>query len=955
MFVFQEQTVNSSSLMQKIYLSLFLLCIQFALHAQKYNVKGMLIDSSGQPLVAATVMIMDADSVLIDYSLTDHQGEFEFKAIRESQAIFKATYLGYIPLTIPVNDPKKPVADLGKIIMSEMDVRLMEVVIKEAKAPLRLKGDTVEYDISQFRVPEGATLEELLKRLPGLEVSQEGSIQSDGKDVTKLTVDGKTFFSEDPKFAIKNLPAEGVSKVQVFDKKDEEALQTGVQSNTNEKTMNVELKDEFKKGGFGKATVGGGSESTGELKGNYNKFDKVNQLSLVAVANNTGRNGLSWDDYQDFMGSNSWEDNSDYVYGFGNRGFRSFGGSSESNLESKVRNSFFSGNSGGFPKNLIGGVNYNLDQKKNKFSGRYFFMNTGNVRETSSTTRTFLTGFNQDNLRFNTEDRGNLNHRAETKYQIDIDSLLTFVITADGALANARNENQGLSAVYKNEDDLTSSSNFRNSSDLSGRLWNTSFLMRKRFKKPGRSIGVNASYLKTDINETQQRFSDNFFNYIDAQPDSIFRIRQYNNDTLDKHVIQANALYSEPLSSRFFLKLFYNLSVRSEEGTRITQDEDVDMGFLTRNDLLSRLYDNQITSQRTGTSIRYSHKNQNITIGGAWQQFDLNGSYRSPDPNLFSGVVKNKFDLWLPYVEYSGNLNRNSWISADYSVNASEPSIEQLLPVVDFSNPLFITEGNPDLVPSLTHDIGSWANYSWPANGVRMYGGIRYSFFEDQIITDQQVDENLVTRSKPVNYDGGTQFWTNLGVSFPIVRNKLKMSTNMNYSLNESFAFVNTILNKTNTVRWSPHMSIDFTPTDKTAVYLNANAGFATTEYNINTTQNQTLINQNYNLDVTQNLTKGWFVKSTLRYTFLKNERFGIDQNIPILNFSVYKQLLKGNKGEIRLSLYDALNRNIQISQNTSVSRVFRSETPSLARYFMLSFSYNIRGMKSTVGRDQNW
>lgn len=938
--------------MRKIVSLLLFLCLYFTAGSQKYDVTGTLTDTTGQPLIAATVMILDTDSILIDYTLTDNDGKFELKAITEPRTILKATYIGYIPKTLSVQYAQKPVVYLGKITMTEMDVRLMEVVIKEAKAPLRLKGDTVEYDISQFKVPVGATLEELLKRLPGLEVSQEGSIQSDGKDVTKLTVDGKTFFSDDPKFAIKNLPAEGVSKVQVFDKKDEEALLSGINSNTNEKTMNVELKEEFKKGGFGKATIGGGSETTGELKGNYNKFDNVNQLSVVAVANNTGRNGLSWDDYQDFMGSNSWEDNSDYVYGFGNRNFRYFGGSSESNLESKVSNSFFTGNSGGFPTNIIGGVNYNLDEKKHKFSGRYFYMNTGNVKETTSNSRTFLTDLTQDNFRYNKEDRGNQNHRAETKYQYDIDSLLSVIVTADVAMADTRNDQQGESALFRNEGEQTGASNFTNTSDLSGRLLNSSVLLRKRFKKPGRSVGVNASFLKTDINELQKRFSDNFFNYINNTPDSILSIRQYNRDTLDKFVIQANAMISEPLSKRFFLKVFYNMSLRDEKGTRITEDEDVDSGFLTRNDLLSRLYDNKILNQRTGSSITYSVKNQNISIGGALQQFNLNGEYSSPDPALFSGKVDNRFDRWLPFVEYSGNLNRNSWISADYTVNAAEPSIEQLLPVVDFSNPLFITEGNPDLVPSLNHEAGLWLNYSWPADGIRVNAGARFTLYEDQIITDQLVDENLVTRSRPVNYDGGTQWWSNLGINFPIVRNKLKMRASVNYSHSKSFAFVNTLLNETFSSRWNPSANLDFTPTENTAVYLNASIGISNTEYNINTSQNQTLINQNYNIDVSQNFGKGWFANASLRYSLFKNERFGIDQDIPILNFSVYKQLLKGNRGEIRLSLYDALNKNVLINQNTSVSRVFNSTTPSLARYVMLSFSYNIRGMKSTVARN---
>jgi len=922
--------------------------------SQKYDVRGIITDTLSEPLVAATVMLMDKDSILIEYTQTDLKGAFEFKSVREASCLIKTSYLGYFPLTIPVGYENKNLVDLGNIRMVEIAKELMEIVIKEAKAPLKLRGDTVEYDASQFKVPQGSTLEDLLRRLPGLEVSQDGSIQADGKGVSKLTVDGKTFFSEDPKFAIKNLPAEGVSKVQVFDKKDEEALLTGKTTASEEKTMNIELKEEFKKGGFGKVTAGGGSESRGELKGNYNKFDSKHQISLVGVANNTGRNGLSWDDYQDFMGANAWNDNDDYDYGFGGGFVRYFGGSS-SGLESKVSEAFWSGNNGGFPTNIIGGVNYNYDHKKTKFAGRYFFQNTGNERQTLTDSRTFLSGFSLDNNRLENQDKESINHRAETMYQYNIDSLLTAVVTADMAIVNTDQVQFGTTRLSRDGQQVTSASSFDNSSDLSGRLINTSLLLRKKFKKAGRAFGINGSYLKTDVSDFQKRFSDNLF-YNDAGVnDSTFVLRQFNKDTLDKFVIKANALFSEPLSKKLFFKIFYNLSSRNESGTRYVDDQNLSDNNLIRNNGLSRIYDNTILSQRAGSSMTFSHKGLNLTAGAAFQSFGLKGNYQSSDPSLFKGNVDNKFDLWLPYVEFNGSLSRNTWINADYGVNASEPSIENLLPVIDYSNPLFITQGNPDLLPTLNHRVGIWFNHSWPADAIRINFSTNYTYFEDQIILRQSVNENLVTTSQPINYSGGNQVWNNAGVSFPVVRNKIKMRTNVGYSGGKSFAFVNDILNKTNTIRWSPSVNIDFTPTQKTAIYVSTNMSFSSTEYDINTSQNQEIISQNYNLDINTNFAKGWFWNSTLRYSKFKNARFGIDQDIPIINLSVYKQILKGNKGEIRLSLYDALNKNILINQSTSVSRVFDSRTPSLARYIMISFSYNIKGMKSNVARNDYW
>ncbi|MBK9255145.1 MAG: outer membrane beta-barrel protein [Saprospiraceae bacterium] len=924
------------------------------LSAQKYDIKGVVKDTLGEPLVAATVMLMDKDSMLIEYTQTDLKGTFEFKSVREKSCLVKTSYLGYFPLTIEVHYENKNMIDLGVLSMVEIAKELMEIVIKEARAPLRLRGDTVEYDASQFKVPQGSTLEDLLRRLPGLEISQDGSVVADGKGVTKLTVDGKTFFSDDPKFAIKNLPAAGVSKVQVFDKKNEEALLTGQSSASDEKAMNIELKDEFKKGGFGKVTVGGGSEDRKELKGNYNKFDSKNQLSLLGVANNTGRNGLSWDDYEDFMGSNSWNDNDEYDYGFGGRYFTYSSNNNSSGLENKVSQAFWSDNTGGFPTSIVGGINYNYDHKKNKFAGRYFFQNPGNQKETFTNSRSFLTGFFLESNRNENHKKNSLNHRAETMYQYDFDSLFTMVLTADVAFVNSDNFQNGSNQIRRNSEQVTGLSTFDNSSELTGRLINTSLLLRKKFKKPGRAIGLNGTFIKTDIADFQKRFSDNLF-FNSGINDSTFVLRQFNSDTLNKYMVKANALFSEPLSKKLFFKIFYNFSTRNENGIRYVDDQNQMDNNLIRNNDLSRIYENTIINQRTGSSLTFSHKGLNFTAGGAYQSFDLNGTYQSPDPNILNGTVKNRFNLWLPYAEFRGSITRNTWLSSDYSVSASEPGIENLLPVVDFSNPLFVTQGNPDLVPTLNHRVGLWMSHSWPADAVRINIGSSYSYYEDQIIQNQTVDENLVTFSKPVNYSGGSGLWNNLGFSFPIIRNKLKMRTNINRSTSKSFAFVNDILNKTNTTNWSPGIYVDITPSEKTFIFLSANISNSNTKYDINTTQNQNIINQNYNLDFKTNFAKGWFWNSTLRYSLFRNERFGVEQSIPIINLSVYKLFLKGNKGEMRLSLYDALNKNVQISQSTSVSRVFESRTPSLARYFMLSFSYNIRGMKSTVAGNNYW
>ena len=265
---------------------IFLILLTFSLQAQKtFTIKGVVEDTLHNSLISSTVLLLQkSDSTMVEFTRTELDGSFIFRKVPQGNYLVKTTYIGYIPLTVDASSIDGKNIDLGSLAMTELASELMEVVIKAAKAPIKMRGDTIEYDASTFQVPEGSSVEELLKRLPGIEIDQDGSISADGKSVDQVTVDGKKFFGSDPKAATKNLPAEGISKVQVFDTKTEEEKITGSTGEAQSKTMNLELKEEFKKGSFGRVTAGIGTESRAELKGNLNRFNEKIQFSVVAVA-----------------------------------------------------------------------------------------------------------------------------------------------------------------------------------------------------------------------------------------------------------------------------------------------------------------------------------------------------------------------------------------------------------------------------------------------------------------------------------------------------------------------------------------------------------------------------------------------------------------------------------------------------------------------------------------------
>ncbi len=936
--------------MKTILSSLFLLfCL--SLSAQNtFNIKGMVQDTLGNALISSTVLLLEkSDSTMVKFTRTELDGSFIFKKVEPGNYLVKSTYIGYIPLMIPVASSGDNV-NLETMKMTEIAEELMQVVIKAAKAPIKMRGDTIEYDASTFQVPEGSSVEELLRQLPGIQVEMDGSIMADGKDVDRVTVDGKSFFGDDPKAATKNLPAEGISKVQVFDTKTEEEEITGSTVESESKTMNLELKEEFKKGGFGKITGGIGTESRAELKGNYNKFNKTMQFSLIGVGNNTGRNGLGWNDYQDFMGSQSFNFSDDTDFGFGGGGgmrFYTFGGGSGNSIESSIQSLFFQGNEAGFPENYNLGANFNYDNEKTEISSVYYFNQAG-LEKTTLTDRTnFLQGNSFQNNSTLVSDDVSQGHRAEFSIDQEIDSLSSFKVEINGAYINDFNlDDTNLS--LSNESDLISTTNFNNELNTNGYLVNSQAFYRKKFKKKGRRFGLSASYLNTSLTDIGSQLSTSEF-YTNDMVDSVSIINQNTDETQNKIQYKANAVFVEPIGKKFFSQTFYNYSNRLETGDRTV--EDVDGDLTTLNALLSRTYENTISYHRAGTALRFFNNGFNISIGGGAQVFNLIGDFQSKvDPDI-SGNIDEQFFVWLPHFAISKSFGRGSRANLNYGIDATEPAIDQLQPIINNTNPLYITEGNPELTPEISHTISARASRFWALAQVRLFTNFTYSLYTNDIINDETVDENLITTVRPVNYSGGDNFRFSLGGNFPIYKNIVKGNANMGVTIGNNFAFVNDFLNRTNSVRYAPRLSVTYTPTKEISLRLQGNWSIVDTKYDINTTQNQRNINNSYDATLQTPLFLGVYLNTSMNYTQIINERFNVNETIPILNASIYKLFLPGNKLEVRLSIYDALNRNVSISQTAFGNSVSNRTTTTLARYGMLSLTYNIKGIKATPRR----
>lgn len=944
--------------MKKNLLSLLLALLCLAAQAQtsgRFSIKGTVVDSTGAVLPGATIMLLlPKDSSLVSFGRTDEKGTLEFKNIKRIPHLLKISYVGYLPYEQEIKPADEAVFDAGNIKLKILNQDLFEVVIKTARAPLSIRGDTVEYNASSFKVPPGSTVEDLLRKLPGMEVMQDGSIKAQGKDVERVTVDGKRFFGGDVKMATKNLPAEAISKVQVFDGKSEQARLTGVDDGKKEKNLNLELKDSHKKGGFGKATVGAGTQERVEAKVSYNRFNDKQQFAVVGLGNNTNQTGLTWDDYQDFRGSQSfnWGDDGDFGFNNGDR-YISFGDDESLTISPSGGN-----NNQGFSKNWVGGVNYNYDNKKTLFSSNYFFNQSDRVQDAFNQRQSILSANS-----FRNEDRnasGNLsaNHRGGIRLEQKLDSLNTLVVVSNARFGSGNSSYTSDQEFYRNnpgssslEGTLATRANIANANRFNSFSMGNTALYRHKFKKKGRNFAASVGYnINNSEGESSQRSRNEFF--TTGQDPRIVNVNQNNETNSIRTQLKGSLLYLEPIGKKFTWETFYNFSLRQDEVDRDVFDVNEDNRTFVANEQLSRAYSNRFIYNRLGTSFRYANKGLNIMAGVAGLQFDLQGEFGQGQNTVTRTSIDRKFTRFTPNASLRYDLKNNRYLNVGYSMNVNEPSISDLQPIVDNSNPLYIREGNPNLVPQSFHRLNAGYQYFNPGSFVQFFGNIYYSYNVDQIVYNQQIDENLVTRSRPDNVTGGSSLGSYLNYGFPLKKTKSTLNLNTSLNLSNNLIYVNDILNETNSNRYSFGTRLSLTPSDKFTFYGNADWNITNTRYSVNSQQDQKIVNSSYSAEMNVKFPAEIFFSGRFNLNTYKNARFGFDQVQPILNLSVYKVMLKSKKGEIRLSAYDVFNQNQGISQYASQNFVTTSQVSTLARYFMLSLTYNMRGVAATVRKN---
>lgn len=926
--------------MKKIYLLIIVSLCALTTQAQKNGIiKGLLFDSvAKQPVASATITVLKKkDSALVSFTMSDSKGRFELTGLADGDYRLLITHVNYhgSSKSITLNETGRS-KDLGNVFMHDAAQVLNEVVVTAEAPPVTLIGDTVQYNAGSFKTPPNANVEQLLKKMPGIQVEKDGTIKAQGQEVKRVMVDGKEFFGTDPKIATRNLPSDAIDKVQVYDRASDAAQLTGFDDGNSEKTINLKLKKDKKKGLFGKATVGGGNEGRYEGRFNLNSFKGARQLSVIGLGNNTNAEGFSFMDMLSFSGGLSNANRSGNVISISSND-PSIGGFAGGNNNNSIRTIWG------------GGINYNnIIGNNTDFTSNYFYNRYSPRIEKETRQQNFLSDGSILN-RLSNSNTNNINnsHRLNMSADIKLDSFHSIKISPSLGYQSTDNSSYSEYETRRQNNTLTNQGFNNNHSTSDGYNFANTILFRKRFRTRGRTFSLS---LTTNLNasdgEGSQLSVNRFFN-PDGSPFRTDSIDQRSDNSSDLRSYNVRAVYTEPVTKNSLLEFSASNSLSKSTSEKTTWDYDKISGkYDAINAALSNHFENTYGYTNAGIRWRSQFKQWNFAVGANWQKADLEG-------NIIAGtkdsMINQTFYNILPSARFQYNFTKFKNLQINYNAITNQPSMSQLSPVPDISNPLNIRLGNPDLKQEYTHMATINFMSVNPFRNKNLFTFFTVRQTNNKIVNYDTIDAFGVKRTRPVNVDGVYNVNGTVSVGLPVrfLKGNINFSTGVGYDKNKQF--INGVGNTINTLTLGPTVRLDMNPTDKFDVSLNAGINYNKSDYSLQSSLNTTYFSQNYGADINWQLPKSFYFSTDFSYTVNNRLADGFNLRVPLWNASISKQFLRFNRGELKLTAFDLLNENVNISRSSNNNYIEDSRIKTLQRYFMLSFTYSL----SKVGLGQ--
>jgi len=912
-------------------------------YGQGVTVSGILKDNTNQAIIGATVSVKAAgtDSI-VSGSVTDIGGNFQLTDILPGAYKLEATSLGYESYNKNItvgNDA----FNAGIIQLKESQTTLKEVTVEAKTPPVQQKDDTTQYNAASYKVNPDATAEDLIRKMPGMDLSS-GSPQAQGEQVAKVLVDGKPFFGDDATSSLRNLPAEVIDKIQVYDEKSDQAQFTGFDDGNTSKTINIITKPGRRQGVFGKVYGGYGTDERYNAGGNINYFEGNRRLSLIGQTNNINIQNFASQDLVGISGSSGGR-------GGGSRGGGNPGGGGPGGGRGDASNNFQVNQQGGISKTNAIGLNYSDKWgEKVDVTASYFFNNSNNVTD-QETHKNYVLPL-QAGQSYSDTSRAitnNYNHRFNLRLNYNIDSSNSLLFVPSISFQNNSGTSYMNGTTLLNGTDVLNGTNNRSNSDKNALNATGMLLYRHKFKKKGRtfSLWANGGYNTNDGDGTF--YASNYFG------DSVVTTDQVYDSKKNGWNINSNINYTEPLSQKSFLQIQYGLNYQQSESDKKTYKYVPADGSYSQ---LDSAYSNQFTTDyitnKGGISYRFADSSFNFNVGLNYQYADLSNQRVLPvDYDL-----KRNFNNILPSAMFMYRFSPKKNLRLFYRTSTDAPTVDQLQDVINNTNPLQLSSGNPNLVQAYQHRLNIRYSASNTQNASTFFAMLSGQYTQDYIANSTIIAEDKMELKDgvilgqggqytlPVNMNGYANIRSFATYGFPVSPLKSNLNINASAGYTRTPGMINNEKNYAGNTNLGLGIVLSSNISEKLDFTLSSNSNINYVRNTLNASSNNQYFNQNSKLLLNYIFWKGIVFNTELNHQFYSGLSAGYNQNFLLWNMSVAKKLFRNQQGEIRLSVYDLLKQNNSIQR--TISEIYSQDvrTNVLQRYFMLTFTYNLRFFK---------
>lgn len=928
--------------MLKLPVLLCAILLSAAAFSQNTTVSGVISDQYEKKAVknAVIALLTPKDSVLCCFTRSNADGSFTLKNVKPGNYILMTTHPLFGDLLDNIEVKESPL-QLGTVALTSKSKLLQEVIVKSG-SPIKIKGDTTIYTADSFKVSANANVEELLKKLPGIQVDKNGDIKAMGQKVEKVLVDGEEFFGDDPGMAVKNLRADAVKEVQVFDKKSDQAEFTGIDDGKTQKTINLKLKEDKKKGYFGKVEAAAGPLANNDprYKSNlmFSSFKGKRKLSGFVLNGNTGQDGLNWQDEQKYG-----VDNDNMSMGMDDESGGMFimftsGGSSDDEPYINTQN--------GYLNNTNAGISYSNkwknDRIKMSFSPKFNLQDYNNTQTQFTQTQAGDTALNSNGTQSQHIKRYNFKNSGTGEFKLDSAGNSILKITAKANFYHTESEENNISSTVSDKGTLKNSSNAYKNNIYDKNVQGATVLYKHKFSKARRTLSINSSWNSMVTDSKQKNISQN----KDFTSGTGQDINQQRTGDKNTQTLSVKAVYTEPINKDYALEFGYELSYNHGTNNQVTYTYNpVTNMYDGKVDSLTNNFLQNITINKPSVKFSYSTKKIKYNFGSGFGLTNFDFTDRTTGKSSTRDYTN-----FFPTASFSYLYKPNHSFRINYNGNTSQPTLNQLQPLKNNDNFFSQYIGNPNLKPSFNSSFNIEHNSFNFLKELWTYQSVNFNQTTNAISSSRTINlDNGKTITQPLNLNGNYSVsgWGGLGFKLKKLGGYFNLNANVNYNRNAEVLTTirnsssNTITNYSRNTSAGLGFNINKSKDKKYDLGLSNNI-----DYNRNITTQLNTPNRYFTytarVDGTIYYKKVWSLNSSYElYTRQKTKQFtGLNNNL--WNARV-QRTFKSDEFTLYFMARDLLNQNIGIERN--FDGIYSSEVRNdrIKRYFMLGFAWNFK------------